>query len=125
MHRLKPEFTAEIRTIVGEGNFREGETIAMIDYGVAPENLDAGAVVDLADHLAPRLARQQRPFVGAGAQRHVIGHHVAETRHEARQQRGAILFVEFPARHPASAHGPSTRRPADLSIRGAIWAYAS
>ena len=35
MHRLKPEFTAEIRTIVGEGNFREGETIAMIDYGVA------------------------------------------------------------------------------------------
>jgi hypothetical protein len=45
MHRLKPEFTAEIRNIVGEGNFREGEAVAMIDYGVARENLDAGAVV--------------------------------------------------------------------------------
>lgn len=45
MHRLKPEFTAEIRTIVGDGNFREGEAVAMIDYGVAPENLGAGAVV--------------------------------------------------------------------------------
>ena len=45
MDRLKPEFTAEIRTIVGEGNFREGEAVAMIDYGVTPENLDAGAVV--------------------------------------------------------------------------------
>lgn len=45
MHRLKPAFTAEIRTIVGEGNFREGEAVATIDYGVAPENLGAGAVV--------------------------------------------------------------------------------
>lgn len=45
MHRLKPEFIAEIRNIVGEGNFREGEAVATIDYGVAPENLDAGAVV--------------------------------------------------------------------------------
>ena len=45
MHRLKPEFTAEIRTIVGEGNFRQGEAVAMIDYGVSPENLGAGAVV--------------------------------------------------------------------------------
>jgi len=45
MHRLKPEFTAEIRNIVGEGNFKEGEAVAMIDYGVTPDNLDAGAVV--------------------------------------------------------------------------------
>ena len=45
MHRLKPEFTAEIRDIVGEGNFKEGEAVATIDYGVAPENLGAGAVV--------------------------------------------------------------------------------
>lgn len=44
MH-LKAEFAAEIRTIVGEGNFREGEAAAAIDYGFAPENLGAGAVV--------------------------------------------------------------------------------
>ncbi|YCI06647.1 FAD-binding oxidoreductase (plasmid) [Ensifer sp. D2-11] len=45
MHRLPPEFTADIRKIVGEGNFKEGEAVATIDYGVTPENLGAGAVV--------------------------------------------------------------------------------
>ncbi len=45
MHRLPPAFTAELRNIVGDGNFREGEAVASIDYGVTPENLGAGAVV--------------------------------------------------------------------------------
>ncbi len=45
MHHLPPEFTADIRKIVGEGNLKEGEAVATIDYGVSPENLGAGAVV--------------------------------------------------------------------------------
>ena len=45
MQRLPPAFTAELRTIVGDGNLREGEAVASIDYGVTPENLGAGAVV--------------------------------------------------------------------------------
>lgn len=45
MDRLQPEFKAEIRKIVGEGNFKDGEAISTIDYGVTPENLWARAVV--------------------------------------------------------------------------------
>ncbi|MDK1388014.1 FAD-binding oxidoreductase [Sinorhizobium sp. 8-89] len=45
MDRLQPEFKAEIRRIVGEGNFKDGEAISTIDHGVAPENLGARAVV--------------------------------------------------------------------------------
>ncbi|WP_439623720.1 FAD-binding oxidoreductase [Shinella sp.] len=45
MHSLPPEFKAEIRKIVGEGNLKDGEVTSTIDYGVAPENLRAGIVV--------------------------------------------------------------------------------
>lgn len=45
MHSLHPEFKAEVRKIVGEGNLKDGEAISTIDHGVAPENLGAGAVV--------------------------------------------------------------------------------
>ncbi|WDZ80703.1 FAD-binding oxidoreductase (plasmid) [Ensifer adhaerens] len=44
MDCLKPEFKAEIRKIVGDGNFKDGEAISTIDHGVAPENLGACAV---------------------------------------------------------------------------------
>jgi FAD/FMN-containing dehydrogenase len=45
MDRLRPEFKDEIRTIVGDGNLKDGEAISSIDHGVTPENLGAGAVV--------------------------------------------------------------------------------
>ena len=45
MHRLPPEFTAEIRQIVGGANLKDGEAASTIDYGVMPENLGAGVVV--------------------------------------------------------------------------------
>ncbi|MBZ7926029.1 FAD-binding oxidoreductase [Ensifer adhaerens] len=45
MDCLKPAFKAEILRIVGDGNFKDGEAISTIDYGVAPENLGARAVV--------------------------------------------------------------------------------
>ena len=45
MDCLKPEFKAEIRRIVGDGNLKDGEALSSVDHGVAPENLGAGAVV--------------------------------------------------------------------------------
>ncbi|KQU81879.1 MULTISPECIES: FAD-binding oxidoreductase [unclassified Ensifer] len=45
MDRLQPEFKDEIRRIVGDENLKDGEAIATVDHGVAPENLGAGAVV--------------------------------------------------------------------------------
>jgi len=45
MDCLKPEFKAEIRKIVGDGNFKDGEAISTIDHGVSPDNLGARAVV--------------------------------------------------------------------------------
>ncbi|MFS8049659.1 FAD-binding oxidoreductase [Rhizobium sp. BR 314] len=40
-----PAFKAEISKIVGDGNFKDGEAISTIDYGVTAENLGARAVV--------------------------------------------------------------------------------
>ncbi|MBB4234949.1 FAD-binding oxidoreductase [Rhizobium esperanzae] len=45
MHRLPPEFIAELRKIVGGANLKEAEATSTLDYGVAPENLGAGVVV--------------------------------------------------------------------------------
>jgi FAD/FMN-containing dehydrogenase len=45
MPRLPPDFTAEIRKIVGERYLREGEAVSAIDHGIAAENLGAGLVV--------------------------------------------------------------------------------
>lgn len=45
MHRLPPDFTAEIRKIVGERHLKEGEAVSAIDPGIAAENLGAGLVV--------------------------------------------------------------------------------
>lgn len=45
MDHLNPTFISKIRKIVGDENYKDGDVISTIDYGVTPWNLGACAVV--------------------------------------------------------------------------------
>ena len=78
MNRLSGTFLDALRAIVGSGNVKMDEAVAAMDYGVAPANLEAGAVVlpETTEQVAAvvRLcAEYEVPLVTHGGRTGLVG----------------------------------------------------